>query len=115
MDAAVVQKAAASWADSPYMDNIHAVADITCCNCHQAAPWEDYYVMNSTCENCHDLAKLQSAHEDANGEHQPNPHKSHLGNVDCIICHVSHGPSKVYCKQCHVNFDMVIPGNGVTP
>ena len=39
-----------------------------------------------------------------------NPHASHLGEIDCTVCHKAHGPSKIYCLGCHQKFVMTIPG-----
>ena len=38
-----------------------------------------------------------------------NPHKSHLGDIACTVCHHEHSPSKVYCLDCHARFDMKLP------
>ncbi|HOD76591.1 MAG TPA: carboxyl transferase domain-containing protein, partial [Syntrophorhabdaceae bacterium] len=50
-----------------------------------------------------------------------NPHKSHLGTINCTVCHKAHAASKTYCLECHKNFNMKIPfgedqaGTGATP
>jgi len=30
-----------------------------------------------------------------------NPHDSHLGEIECHLCHKMHRESQVYCAQCH--------------
>ncbi|HBL25170.1 MAG TPA: hypothetical protein DDZ40_13815, partial [Deltaproteobacteria bacterium] len=45
-----------------------------------------------------------------------NPHKSHLGTIDCVVCHKAHQSSKAYCLDCHKNFNMKIRfGEGGAP
>jgi hypothetical protein len=39
-----------------------------------------------------------------------NPHKSHLGEIACTVCHRAHAESKVYCLGCHQKFEMKITG-----
>ncbi|MBK1623965.1 hypothetical protein CKO32_10340 [Afifella marina DSM 2698] len=31
----------------------------------------------------------------------PNPHASHLGEIDCTECHKAHSPSTLFCSVCH--------------
>lgn len=31
----------------------------------------------------------------------PNPHKSHIGQMQCTACHSGHVPSVAYCTNCH--------------
>ena len=69
-------------------------------------------VETDSCLGCHDsyenLAKLTVNEECA----EKNPHKSHLGEVDCTVCHKGHAPSQAYCLQCHCNFVIPMPGDG---
>lgn len=75
----------------------HAGLEISCADCHgndnpeKRAP-------HSACMGCHgeyaDIAKLTEKVE-------PNPHKSHQGEIRCTICHKAHEPSVVYCRECH--------------
>jgi putative cell wall-binding protein len=41
-----------------------------------------------------------------------NPHKSHLGNMDCTTCHKEQGQSVMMCTQCHS--DVVVPDGWLT-
>ena len=39
-----------------------------------------------------------------------NPHRSHLGEIACTVCHKAHEASVVYCLDCHRKFEMKIVG-----
>jgi len=106
-----------SYSSSDYLDHVHAEANVTCKDCHHVTPFEaagealtyvtgDYEepmreisYSKEGCLQCHrsyeSLAERTSALE-------PNPHESHLGELDCTLCHKSHRPSEVYCTQCHI-------------
>ena len=32
---------------------------------------------------------------------EPNPHRSHLGDVNCVECHSGHGEPCLMCNDCH--------------
>jgi fumarate reductase flavoprotein subunit len=61
--------------------------------------------VNTKCVSCHGtLADLgKNSHEEV------NPHKSHLGSINCTACHHGHTASWAYCLSCHP-FEMKIPG-----
>jgi len=103
----------ASWAGSKYTDNLHAKAGIACANCHgKDLPKADTTVENSRCLACHgpmDKLALKTEPKDFKDR---NPHKSHLGEVACTVCHKAHAESKVYCLGCHQKFKMKIQGAG---
>ena len=101
----------ASWASSEYTDNLHAKANIACLNCHgKDLPGPDAAVENPKCLECHGpMDQLAKKTEPADFKDR-NPHKSHLGEVACTICHKVHGPAKVYCLECHPKFNMKIKG-----
>lgn len=101
----------ASWASSRYMDNLHAKAGITCAPCHgKELPKADDTVENSRCLACHGpMDKLAQKTEPEDFKDR-NPHKSHLGDMACTVCHKGHSESKVHCLSCHQNFKMKIQG-----
>ena len=101
----------ASWASSGYMDNMHAKANIVCAGCHgKDLPKADDTVENVRCLVCHgSMDKLAQKTEPKDFKDR-NPHKSHLGDIACTVCHKGHAESKVYCLQCHQKFDMKIKG-----
>jgi DNA-directed RNA polymerase subunit RPC12/RpoP len=100
-----------SWAGSNYMDNLHAKAGIACTQCHgKGLPKPDDTVENGRCLTCHGpMDKLAQKTEPKDFKDR-NPHKSHLGEIACTVCHKGHGESKVYCLDCHRNFKMKIQG-----
>lgn len=110
-DLDLMKKIFASWASSGYMDNLHAKASVSCANCHgKELPAPDTTVENNKCLECHGpMDKLAKKTEPAEFKDR-NPHKSHLGEVACTICHKAHAESKVYCLECHKNFNMKIKG-----
>jgi hypothetical protein len=106
----VVKKAFDSWAGSKHLDASHAKADIVCLACHgKTLPTTGDNVENNRCLVCHgsmDALVAKSAPKDFPDR---NPHKSHLGDIACSVCHHGHKPSKVYCLGCHGKFTMKIP------
>jgi hypothetical protein len=112
-DMALMKEIFSSWAGSKYTDNLHAKAGIACANCHgKDLPKPDTTVENSRCLTCHgpmDKLALKTEPKDFKDR---NPHKSHLGEVACTVCHKAHAESKVYCLGCHQKFKMKIQGAG---
>lgn len=81
----------------------HGGRGIACDACHGAVvppvapPTEKCF----SCHGSHEaLASKTAGH--------PNPHKSHLGELDCDKCHKEHGKSVFFCNKCHV-FTMEVP------
>ena len=100
-----------SWASSGYLDNLHAKADIVCAGCHgKDIPKADDTVESARCLECHGPMDQLAKKTEPKDFKDRNPHESHLGNIACTFCHKSHTESKVYCLQCHKNFDMKIKG-----
>lgn len=100
-----------SWTGSNYMDNLHARAGIGCAQCHgKDLPKAGDTVENNRCLICHGpMDKLAQKTEPKDFKDR-NPHKSHLGDIACTVCHKGHAESKVYCLECH-KFDMKIKGH----
>ena len=103
-----------SWASSDYLANAHAESAITCQSCHPRTFGESLGEMvayargeyevplqehpDEECFQCHgSYAEVIQGTEAL----ELNPHESHLGELDCEICHKMHGPSVDYCAQCH--------------
>lgn len=102
---------AAGSAGAMEIGGAHAGKQLGCADCHQAdAPEKAPTTEN--CLQCHGpLEKLieataPKAVDPAVPESHANPHKSHLGPLDCTKCHRTHSPSVFACAECH-NFDMV--------
>ncbi len=65
-------------------------------------PKDESRVNNNPCFACHKSYE-ELAKKTANLD--PNPHKSHLGNVRCTECHSGYGKSQLMCNTCH-KFDL---------
>jgi hypothetical protein len=106
-DMDVLKEIFESWAASSFLDNLHAKASLSCANCHgKDMPKLDSTVTNAKCLDCHGpIDQLAQKTEPADFKDR-NPHRSHLGEIDCTVCHKAHGESKIYCLQCHVKFVM---------
>ena len=107
----LIQRIFESWSRSAFLDALHADRDISCTSCHgDKLPTSSKTVGSDRCLACHgsyaDLASQTTRDQFPNR----NPHKSHLGEIDCSVCHQVHGTSKVYCLRCHRNWAMKIPG-----
>lgn len=106
-DMDVLKEIFESWAASNFLDNLHAKASLSCANCHgKDMPKLDSTVTNAKCLDCHGpIDQLAQKSEPADFKDR-NPHRSHLGEIDCTVCHKAHSESKIYCLQCHVKFAM---------
>ncbi len=109
-----------SWSEGPLLAAKHAAIGIKCVGCHQQSlpeklkegtgyitgnyenPLKERDFSREKCLQCHekDWGKVVQA---TNFE-MSNPHESHLGEIDCSLCHNMHRESEVNCAQCH-DFD----------
>jgi len=108
-DLALIKKIFSSAVELDYLDARHVSKDITCAACHGKDILGESAVENSTCVGCHGpLEELitKTAPQDFPDR---NPHKSHLGEINCTVCHTGHVKSKVYCLECHPKFAMTLP------
>ncbi len=93
------------------MDNLHAQRSIGCAGCHgKDLPKADDTVENDRCLTCHGPMEDLVKKTEPKDFKDRNPHKSHLGDMACTVCHKAHTASKVYCLDCHKKFDMTIQG-----
>jgi len=93
------------------MDNLHAKGSIGCAGCHgKKLPKADDTVENERCLKCHGPLEELTKKTEPKDFADRNPHKSHLGDIACTVCHKAHAASKVYCLDCHQKFDMKIQG-----
>jgi hypothetical protein len=100
-----------SWANSSFLDALHAKRDVTCAACHGATlPTTGDTVENDRCLACHGPAAQLAAKTKPAEFPDRNPHQSHLGEVACTVCHHAHAASEVYCVGCHPKFSMRIAG-----
>ena len=107
-----MKKVFASWKSSGYTDALHAKANIVCGGCHGGAmAKEGDTVENSRCLECHGPMEQLAARSAPKDFPDRNPHKSHLGEINCTVCHKGHAESKTYCLECHSQFKLKqIPG-----
>ena len=92
-----------------FLADMHAAKQVTCDACHGTGGTvvdDNEQPVNSNCAKCHgalaDVAKKATGHI--------NPHKSHLGEINCTACHSGHASSRPYCLNCH-DFKMKISGS----
>ncbi|WP_303851374.1 cytochrome c3 family protein [Seleniivibrio woodruffii] len=99
-----------SWQTSALLDNKHANAQVFCNGCHgRELPVFAAEVSNDVCLVCHGpLEDLQKKTEPMEFKDR-NPHKSHLGDVACSMCHHMHTEQTAYCVSCHQKFEMTMP------
>ena len=78
----------------------HGKLGLDCTSCHPTAKVSDGEAeINANCTKCHgDLTAVAAKTEKAG---EPNPHKSHLGTIQCTACHSGHEASVAYCTNCH--------------
>jgi hypothetical protein len=111
-----MKKALASWKTSGYTDSLHGKANIVCSGCHgKTLPAEGAEVENGPCLACHGPMDRLAAASAPKDFPDRNPHRSHLGEINCTVCHKGHAESTIYCFNCHKIFKMnPIPGGGQT-
>jgi len=93
-----------SWAFSSFLDHRHAESSVTCKDCHRTfLPVNEITV--EQCQECHGSYKRIAGSTEGVF---PNPHKSHLGEIRCFLCHKAHEKSRFYCNECHI-LDVKVP------
>lgn len=86
------------------LDHKHANQGVTCALCHGTYFPQGRASMEQ-CLGCHgSYEHVATLTEDVD----PNPHRSHLGEVRCTLCHRAHEESVFYCNECHV-FQLEMP------
>lgn len=81
----------------PTLTGKHGQIGLSCASCH-GAETPSARAPASACGQCHgSYDKLAEATAGVD----PNPHKSHQGEVRCTLCHKSHRPSVLFCNECH--------------
>ena len=106
------------WAPAAFCANTlpktdkHRDKNIACESCHaKGSPYAR--PDDSTCIGCHgsyaDLAKKTERLDNIKAGIE-NPHKSHMGEARCTLCHKNHAPSVLNCNECHSpKFDLKAP------
>lgn len=103
-----VIKSTQSGSKSNYLAGAHAKMGLDCSACHKEVKIDDSErSINKSCTECHgDLATMAKKTSE-----EINPHKSHLGEINCTSCHSGHEASVAYCSNCHQFNDMKISHN----
>ena len=61
-------------------------------------PAETGWATKGQCLQCH---QSYDALAEKTKNLEPNPHKSHLGELRCTYCHSIHDTPKIHCNECH--------------
>lgn len=93
-----------------FLADRHEAKKVSCAGCHgKEAPVKGDSVENSRCLRCHGSYEKLAAQTVPAQKTEGNPHASHLGEIECTICHYGHSASVVYCQRCHRTFEMKTP------
>ncbi|KAB0671995.1 flavocytochrome c [Oryzomonas sagensis] len=94
--------------------DLHAKKEFKCAACHgndkKITVDDNETTVNKNCTACHGSLAEMATHT----KEHINPHKSHLGEINCTTCHHGHASSWAYCLNCHT-YDMKIPAGGGQP
>ena len=93
-----------SGAEIIFLGDKHKKAGIVCQDCHKDGSLEG----NVTTANCIKCHSGYSYLIEQTKKIIPNPHDSHIVNLECVACHHIHKPSEDYCAECH-NFGFKVP------
>jgi len=95
------------WPGGPYLGALHAKRGLSCAACHGAQlPQLDDKPGTDRCLACHGSYEALAAKTPGQDHVSRNPHKSHLGEINCTVCHKAHQASETYCLDCHRLFKM---------
>lgn len=79
------------------LSHSHQLNGVFCADCHgitkPAKPPEQ-----KKCLSCHADYETITIQTDKT---LPSPHDSHMGDLDCGLCHHQHSKSENFCSQCH--------------
>lgn len=82
-----------------YLAGVHTKKGLDCAACHTTNVISDSETeINKQCVICHGSLEQMGAKTNSQS---PNPHKSHIGQMQCTACHSGHVPSVAYCTNCH--------------
>lgn len=105
-----VREVVGSFAGSAFLDATHGKAGVSCAGCHGGGvPETGSSVANDRCLACHGPMDALAAKSAPAVHADRNPHQSHLGEIDCTVCHHAHAASEIYCLHCHPKFEMKLP------
>ena len=82
-----------------YLAGVHTKKGLDCAACHTTNVISDSETeINKQCAICHGSLEQMGT---KTSSQIPNPHKSHIGQMQCTACHSCHVPSVAYCTNCH--------------
>lgn len=82
-----------------YLAGVHTKKGLDCAACHTTNVISDSETeINKQCAICHGALEQMGT---KTSSQIPNPHKSHIGQMQCTACHSGHVPSVAYCTNCH--------------
>lgn len=82
-----------------YLAGVHTKKGLDCAACHTTNVISDSETeINKQCAICHGSLEQMGT---KTSSQTPNPHKSHIGQMQCTACHSGHDPSVAYCTNCH--------------
>jgi len=91
-------------AEKNFLADRHQARGANCSGCHKESPPKEA-VPQDMCLKCHEsYAKIAKQTDKIT----PNPHASHMGALECKLCHHAHKPSVNHCASCH-DFDFKVP------
>ncbi|AJY71932.1 Mcc [Geobacter sulfurreducens] len=100
----------AGMSGATFMASGHYAQGVPCSGCHGAGfPAIGDTVENDKCLACHGSYDKLAETTKPKTAYEPNPHRSHLGDIACTACHYGHQKSVLYCKDCHPKFTITIP------
>lgn len=95
-----------------YLRSHHAGQEVSCADCHgDELPELGAEPDTDVCLTCHKGYAALTENTESRMVPEQNPHQSHLGAIDCSVCHHAHAASRSYCLECHTNFTMPMPGS----
>ena len=97
--------------------DLHKGKQVGCADCHGKE--KDILLddaessVSGACVSCHGslLRMSERSEERAKGKDYINPHVSHVGAMNCTVCHRAHEASAAYCNNCHT-FNLPMAGFG---
>ena len=105
-DMALLKQMFTSVLESDFLFSRHFSKGIPCRACHGKDILGGNAVENTRCLACHRPVEQLIAKTAPKDFPDRNPHKSHLGEISCTVCHAGHAEAKIYCLECHPKFDM---------
>lgn len=83
--------------------NKHLSRGVTCDQCHGTPNPTKGLASDAACRQCHSESIIVAATADVEDIENriSNPHDSHIGLIDCMLCHRNHEMSTYYCTTCH--------------